>query len=187
MIIPLILLAFPLFQARTRTLQRTQSIWKQTCWRANYGGRYSAEATLSRGCNDLTQDDMYVAFDFSSSVVSRFLICCAFSVFVFFMWYCGIIFLCHHSSSRQGRRHYVFGLSVHLCVRYLCMYVHVCPGGGILWLAGHQLPVSSVVHFFLFYSCSTVFSVLWHCWLGVMKSIRPVKIEWWGIGVVICL
>ena len=30
-------------------------------------------------------------------------------------------------------------------------------------------------------------SVLWHCWLGVRKSIRPVKFEWWGVGVVICL
>ena len=30
-------------------------------------------------------------------------------------------------------------------------------------------------------------SLLWHGWLGVRKSIQPVKIEWWGIGVVICL
>jgi len=30
-------------------------------------------------------------------------------------------------------------------------------------------------------------SVLGHCWLGVRKSIRPIKTEWWGIGVVICL
>ena len=30
-------------------------------------------------------------------------------------------------------------------------------------------------------------SVLRHCWLGVMKSMRPVKIKWWGVGVVICL
>ena len=29
--------------------------------------------------------------------------------------------------------------------------------------------------------------VLWHCWLGVQKSIRPVKIEWWGVDEVICL
>ena len=30
--------------------------------------------------------------------------------------------------------------------------------------------------------------MLWHCWLGVRKSIWPVKIEWhWGVGVVICL
>ena len=34
---------------------------------------------------------------------------------------------------------------------------------------------------------STKPSVLWHCWLGVRKSIWPVKIEWWGVGVVICL
>jgi len=30
--------------------------------------------------------------------------------------------------------------------------------------------------------------VLWHCWLGIRKSIGPVKIQWWGrAGVVICL
>ena len=31
-------------------------------------------------------------------------------------------------------------------------------------------------------------SVLWRCWLGGRKRIRPVKkSEWWGAGVVICL
>jgi len=30
-------------------------------------------------------------------------------------------------------------------------------------------------------------TVLWHCWLDVRKSIWPVKIEWWGVDVVICL
>ena len=30
-------------------------------------------------------------------------------------------------------------------------------------------------------------SVLWHCWLSGRKGIRPVKTEWWGAGVVICL
>jgi len=29
--------------------------------------------------------------------------------------------------------------------------------------------------------------VLWRCWLGGRKGIRPVKNEWWGTGVVICL
>jgi len=29
--------------------------------------------------------------------------------------------------------------------------------------------------------------LLWHCWLGVRKSIRCVKIDWWGVVVVICL
>ena len=30
-------------------------------------------------------------------------------------------------------------------------------------------------------------SVLWRCWLGGRKGIRPVKTEWWGAGVLICL
>jgi len=30
-------------------------------------------------------------------------------------------------------------------------------------------------------------SMLWCCWLGCRKGIRPVKTEWWGTGVVICL
>ena len=30
-------------------------------------------------------------------------------------------------------------------------------------------------------------SVLWRCWLGSRKVIRPVKTEWWGDGVVVCL
>jgi len=30
-------------------------------------------------------------------------------------------------------------------------------------------------------------SVLLRCWLGGRKGIRPVKTEWWGAGVVICL
>ena len=30
-------------------------------------------------------------------------------------------------------------------------------------------------------------SVLWRCWLGGRKGIRPVKTEWWGAGMVIWL
>jgi len=30
-------------------------------------------------------------------------------------------------------------------------------------------------------------SVLWRCWLGCRKGIQPVKTEWWGAGVVVCL
>jgi len=39
-------------------------------------------------------------------------------------------------------------------------------------------------HFYCF-SCGP--SVLLHCQLGIKKSIRPVKVEQWGVGVVICL
>ena len=35
--------------------------------------------------------------------------------------------------------------------------------------------------------CVCLPSVLWHCWLDIMKSTWPVKIiEWWGVGMVIC-
>jgi len=34
--------------------------------------------------------------------------------------------------------------------------------------------------------CFILPSVLWRCWLGGRKGIRPVKTEWWGAGVVIC-
>ena len=33
----------------------------------------------------------------------------------------------------------------------------------------------------------TFFLVHWHCWFGIRKSIWPVKIQLWGVGVVICL
>jgi len=29
--------------------------------------------------------------------------------------------------------------------------------------------------------------MLWHCWFGARKTIRWVKTEWWGVGVIICL
>ena len=37
------------------------------------------------------------------------------------------------------------------------------------------------------FSVCQIPSVLWHCWLGVRQIIQPVKIEWWGVHVVICL
>ena len=40
---------------------------------------------------------------------------------------------------------------------------------------------------FIGHSVNQDLLVLWCCWLGVRKSIRPVKFEWWGVGVVIYL
>ena len=40
---------------------------------------------------------------------------------------------------------------------------------------------------FIFWLLFLLPSVLWRCWLGGRKGIRPVKTEWWGAGVVICL
>ena len=32
-----------------------------------------------------------------------------------------------------------------------------------------------------------LWTVLWHCWMGIRKSMRPVKIECLDVGVVVCL
>jgi len=47
------------------------------------------------------------------------------------------------------------------------------------------LPFGSII--FTYWSWVLWPSVLWRCWLGDRKGIRPVKTEWWGAGVVICL
>jgi len=43
------------------------------------------------------------------------------------------------------------------------------------------------IHFIYFTSVDDLPSVLWRCWLGSRKGIRPVKTEWWDAGMVICL
>jgi len=56
----------------------------------------------------------------------------------------------------------------------LCKLHWFCCFGGLI-----LLPFLSAVLWFP--------SVVWRCWLGGRKSIRPVKTEWWGTGMVICL
>ena len=41
--------------------------------------------------------------------------------------------------------------------------------------------------FHMSFCCTFMPSVLWCCWLGGRKGIWPVKTEWWGTSVVICL
>ena len=54
---------------------------------------------------------------------------------------------------------------------------------------GKGSPLCIVKFAFITYSLlfQTFTSLLWHCWLGVRKSIRSEKNEWWDVGVVICL
>ena len=54
-------------------------------------------------------------------------------------------------------------------------YIHTCPYTVMLQNAG--------------YCCvnEPMPSVLRRCWLGGRKGIQPVKTEWWGAGMVICL
>ena len=49
------------------------------------------------------------------------------------------------------------------------------------------MPVQCIPFTFHFIIIRKLSSVLWYSRLGVRKSIRPVKIEWWGDCVVICL
>jgi len=57
-----------------------------------------------------------------------------------------------------------------------------CQGSGGEWRKDcHTTEPGSLVQCFIFPS------VLWHCWLGIRKSVQPVKIEWCGAGKVICL
>ena len=58
-----------------------------------------------------------------------------------------------------------------------------------------KIKVRITTHYFPFifllnFLCCVIFfssSVLWRCRLGIRKSIWPVKNEWWGAGVVICM
>ena len=54
----------------------------------------------------------------------------------------------------------------------MCVEVMVCSIIVVFW--------DTVCSHFLQY-------VLWRCWLGCRKGIWPVKTEWWGTGMVICL
>ena len=80
--------------------------------------------------------------------------------------------------------------SVFLC----CWAIHAI-------ITANTVQLTRAIHQALYSSCthtpglqinfvlvlSFVPSVLWRCWLGGRKGIRPVKTEWWGAGMVICL
>jgi len=53
-------------------------------------------------------------------------------------------------------------------------------------VTGYRL-TTDPTYLFLLFSTADLPSVRWHCWLGVRNSIQSVKIEWWGVGVIICL
>jgi len=52
-----------------------------------------------------------------------------------------------------------------------------------------RIPVAARLNaiYLLIYIVWVFRSVLWCCWLGGRKGIWPVKTEWWGVGMVICL
>ena len=54
------------------------------------------------------------------------------------------------------------------------------------FIFGNSHPVCYVMLYFRYSLLVYIPSVLWRCWLGSRKGIRPVKTEWWGAGLVVC-
>ena len=67
---------------------------------------------------------------------------------------------------------------------YLCSQPTLWSGEDWQWIQQHRDGASSAL---LIYCTWSEWAVLWRCWLGGRKGIRPVKTEWWGAGMVICL
>jgi len=86
----------------------------------------------------------------------------------------------------MGQRHYVFSC-LPICAYDTCIQRHSQPACHRLLLNDNNLIVFFIWKSFLFNWFTGLPSVLWCCWLGSRKGIRPVKTEWWGAGVVVCL
>ena len=70
------------------------------------------------------------------------------------------------------------------CTAGVSFYYNICV---IYYVRWPICPLLSLCTFF-FMCIPTLPSVLWRCWLGGRKGIRPVKnLVWWGTGMVICL
>ena len=67
----------------------------------------------------------------------------------------------------------------------LLFIMHIC---SLYWfcrhISGFRLCRRCLNKSVKWFSCA---SLLWRYWLGGRKGIRPVKTEWWGAGVIICL
>ena len=67
-------------------------------------------------------------------------------------------------------------------------FLREMPSSSLLAMNFHRavFVVGSVLKSGTVYGLS-VPSVLWRCWFGGKKGIRPVKTEWWGASMVVCL
>ena len=51
----------------------------------------------------------------------------------------------------------------------------------------HCALCAAVFNVQLFKYMKYILPVFWHCWLGIRKKMQPVKIEWWGVHMDICV
>jgi len=88
--------------------------------------------------------------------------------------------LCYPKSSRME-----WSASVNTAIHTEMQWIYYL--SGVLCLVVDRYSVQNCL--LIVNKCFFCPSVLRHCWLGVRKSIQPVKINWWGVGVgvVICL
>ena len=71
---------------------------------------------------------------------------------------------------------------------FICLFITLCSHlQDCRRLQYARYFVHSFILLFTYMFIHSLPSVLLRCWLGGRKGIRPVKTEWWGAGLVICL
>jgi len=80
---------------------------------------------------------------------------------------------------------------VHPCLYAVVLVVYAF---GVVWCMNIDNSVTPVFswlclqfHTDTLYAPVSITANYWHGSLGARKSIQPVKVDWWGVGVVICL
>ena len=72
---------------------------------------------------------------------------------------------------------------IHEWVQCTCVVLCLCRSSR--WGQRHYILGCQFLYMYIGLNCLP--SVLWRCWLGSRKGIRPVKTEWCGAGMVVCL
>jgi len=97
----------------------------------------------------------------------------------------------HHSANAAVRMTWyksiidtLYASNIFLYVKMLITTSHNWPDNNVVECT---LRILSRFHSPLYYIFHIKHSLLWCCWLGGKKSMQPVKTEWWGDGMVVCL
>jgi len=97
----------------------------------------------------------------------------------------------HHSANAAVRMTWyksiidtLYASNILLYVKMLITTSHNWPDNNVVECT---LRILSRFHSPLYYIFHIKHSLLWCCWLGGKKSMQPVKTEWWGDGMVVCL
>jgi len=95
-----------------------------------------------------------------------------------------------YSSSKDARNciHQIHKQTTHTSLHKFKSSLKSIVSCALIHISSQLVLLCSWLFLCLYVLCLYVLpSVLWHCWLGVRKSIQSVKNDWWDVGVVICL